>query len=645
KALGETQNGGFIETVPKIGYRFKGNVTATNGLARTLALVEIEKGSDRSSRTGTVASAASAFRGRTVMIVALISVLSGGLALLGFKYFGVRATEPFQKIAVSKVTATGKDSLASISPDGTNLAYRHSESGMSSLWLRNLPSGAEKQLVEPSKSEFESLVFSPQGDSVYFTQSERNEAAALFELPILGGGPKRLIDNVFGRVSFSPDGGRLAFIRVESVNSAWDVITASAAGGQEKTVARSFPAELIRFPAWSPAGDKLAAFKMNREADGSGNRYSIVEIDVDDGSIVPITSVRWQSFGDIVWTNDGTGMIFAASDRIGAPAQIWYLDRATGAARKLTNDTDNYSNISLYSRSGNIAASKTERLSGIWITGDDNDPDNLMQIATAADLQEGDWGVTFGPEDKILYTGKTDGNWDVWTMNPDGRGRKRLTVSDLYDIEPSVVPDTGEIIFVSQAETGMTHIWKMASDGGGKTQLTSQLYEDYGVVTPDSKWMIYFGADNVKEERLWKLPIGGGEAIQISDRTVRSKVAVSPDSKWIAFASHDATESGKLKIFVIPLDGGGPTKILDMTAGFIPNTDLRWAADDNAITYKASFGPSWNLWNLPLNGEPPRQITHFENEKIFSFAWSPDGRLALSKGRDSSDVVLIKQQL
>jgi hypothetical protein len=68
---------------------------------------------------------------------------------------------------------------------------------------------------------------------------------------------------------------------------------------------------------------------------------------------------------------------------------------------------------------------------------------------------------------------------------------------------------------------------------------------------------------------------------------------------------------------------------------------LHWTSDGRALTYPLLDGDSMNLWRQPLTGGPPQQITHF-NELIYAYDWSPDGkRLAISRGRTPSDVVLI----
>jgi Tol biopolymer transport system component len=51
------------------------------------------------------------------------------------------------------------------------------------------------------------------------------------------------------------------------------------------------------------------------------------------------------------------------------------------------------------------------------------------------------------------------------------------------------------------------------------------------------------------------------------------------------------------------------------------------------------------IWLQPVDGAPPRQVTKFASDSIYSWAWSSDGkRLALSRGNTNSDAVLIRQK-
>jgi hypothetical protein len=57
-----------------------------------------------------------------------------------------------------------------------------------------------------------------------------------------------------------------------------------------------------------------------------------------------------------------------------------------------------------------------------------------------------------------------------------------------------------------------------------------------------------------------------------------------------------------------------------------------WKHGENAI----------NLWEEPLDGNEPRQLTKFSSNGIRNYAFSRDGKqLAVSRARFTSDVVLI----
>jgi len=98
------------------------------------------------------------------------------------------------------------------------------------------------------------------------------------------------------------------------------------------------------------------------------------------------------------------------------------------------------------------------------------------------------------------------------------------------------------------------------------------------------------------------------------------------------------THSSKLAI--IPFSGGRPTKLLDLPAKTYG--PISWTPDGQAVSFEAESRGVVNLWVQPLDGGPPRPITHFTSNGIESFAWSHDGRyLALSRGTAIRDAVLI----
>jgi Tol biopolymer transport system component len=69
---------------------------------------------------------------------------------------------------------------------------------------------------------------------------------------------------------------------------------------------------------------------------------------------------------------------------------------------------------------------------------------------------------------------------------------------------------------------------------------------------------------------------------------------------------------------------------------------LLWTADGRAISFINSVNGVGNIWEQPVAGGLPKQVTHFTSDEIFYFDWSRDGRPALSRGTEPTDAVLIK---
>ena len=93
---------------------------------------------------------------------------------------------------------------------------------------------------------------------------------------------------------------------------------------------------------------------------------------------------------------------------------------------------------------------------------------------------------------------------------------------------------------------------------------------------------------------------------------------------------------------MVPFTGGPPAKLFPLPVTFGGFRGFSWTSDGHAISYINTVSGVGNIWEQPLDGGPPKAVTHFTSDRIFYFDWSRDGRLALSRGTVPFDVVLIK---
>ncbi len=85
--------------------------------------------------------------------------------------------------------------------------------------------------------------------------------------------------------------------------------------------------------------------------------------------------------------------------------------------------------------------------------------------------------------------------------------------------------------------------------------------------------------------------------------------------------------------------GGTPLHTFDVPYGM---RSLRFTPDSKAIAYLLTRNGAGNIWEQPLAGGEPFQLTRFPGNEMFVFVWSKDGKhLAFSRGQRKTEVVMM----
>jgi tricorn protease-like protein len=194
--------------------------------------------------------------------------------------------------------------------------------------------------------------------------------------------------------------------------------------------------------------------------------------------------------------------------------------------------------------------------------------------------------------------------------------------------------------------TGGWQIWRTDRDGNNPKQLTDG---NEGSIqpqfSPDGQWVVY---EHFNGNGIWKVSNNGGAPAQLTDQP-SMRPTISPDGKWIAYWYYQKQDNSLWRLAIIPQEGGRPTKIFDLppTVKAQMNAGDRWASvhwtpDGRALTYIDTRNGIANIWSQPVDGGKPVQSTNFNDNQIFSFDWSRDGKLLCSRGTEINDVVLIR---
>ena len=547
-------------------------------------------------------------------------------------------SRPFDNISLSRLTTTGTAGLAAMSLDGRYVAHVAIKEGKQSLWLRQVATTSNVEVVPAEDVRYSGVTFSPDGNHIYYSTYARGQnLGILYQIGVLGGGARLVLEDVDTALSFSPDGRQFAFIRGYPDNGKSGVIVANADGsGVRELIVRTRP---LSFPleglAWSPDGKTIAV--TGDHADQL--RGQVVLVDVASGTETLLPIPEWRAVSRLAWLRDGSGLLINAQESAGESSnQIFLVSYPSGTSRRLTNDLSSYSGLGVAPDGRSFVAIRNERRSAIWTLPMD-DATKAAPITAEASADEGTNGVAWTPDGRIVYTTEASGNPDIWIMNVDGTRRIQLTSTPGLDLFPRVTHDGRSIVFVSDRD-GSPRAWRMALDGSAATKVTSEPVGRFRVsLSSDDRWVYY---DNTRgEARRVPLSGGDGEPTFAPDLVARigqlprgfHEAAPSPDGT--AIAGHYQTDRGE-RIVVVPASGETPRKYETLP----PNAT--WTPDSRSFIYYQGRAGVGNLFRQSLASGPPSQLTQFASEQIFTYALSPDQKqLAVVRGRVSSDVVLV----
>ncbi len=567
---------------------------------------------------------------RSLSYSLLFAVLLTGL------FYGVyalaeswRSPDAFQTMRFEKLTFSGnvKSFNSAISPDGKYFAYVTTEVGEEGLFVKQTATNSIVTIVPPGQNSFSGAVFSPDSNFVYYSMSEKGGQSILYRAPTLGGPSRRLVADAEKFVTFSPDGKTMAFIR-----SSTSVMLADAEDGANvRELAKA--GEGMRFInlAWSPKGDVIAVVSFSQN---DGNDH-LTQIAVADGSQAPIASDPWLRLRGVAWLPDQSGLVLSGRAPLVQTSQLWQVDYPGGQTRRVTNDLTIYTGASLTGDGRSIVSVAENYQFNIWA----GSADSIRSITSELGRDDGMSGVAISRDGRIVYTVRIKGDHDLWIVNADGTGNRQVTLNSKANFFPTFSPDGRFLVFTSTRGGGFD-LWRMETDGSDPVQLTkdSMMNRD-PVVTPDGRSVLYEGVGSDGVPAIWKVSIDGGESTRLTD-FASSQPTVSPDGKFFACMLPESGSNKADRIAVMSIAGGQALKTLELPP-LVKSRTIRWSPDGKSLIYIHIQNRVSNLWAQPIDGGPPTRLTNFESDEIRWFDVSPDGKFAISRGNERSDVVLV----
>ncbi len=580
--------------------------------------------------------------GAATGLIASVVILAAGIFGV-YKWFH---REPpvshFADVRLTRLTNSGNAIDATISPDGKYIVYALSDRSRQSLYIRQVSTANDKEIVPPAPIGFFGITFSPDGTELYYAVKANLDAGTLYRIPVLGGTPVKVLEKIDGPISFSPDGKQFVLVRGNYPNAGESaLVIANLNGSGERNLAvkklpQRFSPIFFTGPSWSPDGKIIAA-----SIGTVGGRSKVVGFSVDDGSEHDLSTEAWPFAARVQWLPDMSGLLVVAGENPGA-SMLWHVGYPDGQIRRVTNDLNAYRAIGLTQDGTKFATVQAQGLVNVWIVPE-GDAAKAVRLPTGNVSFYSSTGntITWTPEGRIAFVSNEGGKADIWLADPDGANRKQLTANKGMNFSPVVSSDGRYVVFASWQDD-KKNIWRMNLDGSNPVRLTSGLAESFPSLSPDGRWIVYTALDGPRPT-LWKVSIDGGTPVQVTDHTVTS-AAISPDGRSIAYTYPESRDpfAPPNRLAVIAFEGGAPIKTFEINTSGTVLTLTQWALDGKSILYTVNKNNVSNIWSQSLDGGPPKQVTGFNDMLITGFAWTRDGKqLACTRGSLVRDAILV----
>ncbi len=595
---------------------------------------------DRGTRE--TASDAAARRRRVgspiILTISLIMIALGGYGLYTrfAQWRGDSGPIPFQSMRMEKLTSSGHIALATISADGKYLVNAVDDGqGHQSLVMRHIATGSDAQIMAPFEGHYAGLTFSPNGDFLYFVRGDPQHPGVgfLYQIPVLGGTPRKLVDDVDSAVSFSPDGQQMVYLRDNSSGASSSLILAHSDGTGEHVLA-SIPLPGYHDPAWSPDGKWIAAAVVQP---GSQNLGRLVLLDPQSGK-EKTAYAGSASLQKPAWMPDNKHLLVIFHDISSEwNGQVGEIAVAAGKLHRITNDLNFYSSatLSVTGDGKQLIAVQITPEAGVFVMGSDGNPAGMKQIDEHQEI-----GVRWLPDGRLI-TIDYEGHMAV--MNADGSNRTILYQQNLPMYGLSVCSDGQHALFnMPSQETKAVNVWRLDVQSGAATDVSKGKIDQNPACAPDSKSFLYTTIDKGKVS-LMEMPLDGGQPKQISDRPADYAI-FSPDKSQIAALTFEGTGITTHPVIAIfPPQGGLPTKTFPIertVSGYI-----EYSPDGKSLFYPVTERGVANLVMQPVGLANVTLQTHFDKYGIYGYDYDwKNKRLAVSRGRNNTDVVMLTQQ-
>jgi Tol biopolymer transport system component/DNA-binding winged helix-turn-helix (wHTH) protein len=653
EALGDSaENPRFVETLPRRGYRFLGDVeTVGDGFGGLGAAHLRHPDVPRSPQNPQVQPAFVKAKGLRSLIRWLAPVLL--IAIAAFFYFRHISQSPAFYSSVPLTNYAGSEICPSFAPDGERVAFAWDGEKQDNfdIYVKQIGEGTLLRLTSDPKPDL-SPAWSPDGRTIAFLRLDSYEKGKILLMSSVAEGPARSLAAVTAPetlypqskfIAWSPDGKWLTVSDGPSYGGVMSLFLLSVETGEKRRITLP-PNEYDDLdPSFSPNMRHVAFARYTGVAGSSSDLY-VVNLSPDlkaEGSPERLTFYN-RHIASPVWASDGRSILFTQTEPAGNHS-IWRINLSgTRKSEPLPISADSSSALDISRRGSRLVYTREISNTTVWAV--DLPPPKSKSsrssnprpwISSTQGAIEGN--PQFSPDGKqVAFQSDSSGTGEIWVSDRDGSHARQLThMGAILSGFPRWSPDGKNIVFHSRPK-GLANIYVVSAEGGPAHRLDAGEVDD---LTPswshDGKW-IYFDSRETGDEQVWKMPASGGPRIQVTKRAGNVPLE-SADGQYLYYCTFQNT------LWRVPLAGGEGAEVL---AGPLAPLGSPYALGKQGIYFIRSVGQEGGqeLAFLRFANHQISPIITIPRSVTFGLALSPDERLILYSQRDqvSSNLMLVE---
>ena len=154
-----------------------------------------------------------------------------------------------------------------------------------------------------------------------------------------------------------------------------------------------------------------------------------------------------------------------------------------------------------------------------------------------------------------------------------------------------------------------------------ETGFAIKINNDHGV-SPDGKSLVISDSTESGASCIYTLPIAGGEPRKVTEMTPSYWHGWSPDGETLTYVGK---RSATFQVYICPKDGGAETRL---TANFDHCDGPDYTSDGRWIWFNGDIAGQVQLWRMRPDGSNLEQMTHDSEVNWFPHP-SPDGKHVL----------------